>query len=206
MHEIIPGILEKDWSAIEQKIDRVRPFAKTIHIDLIDGVFAPNTTFLDPEPFKKYTDDFLFEVNLMVDEPEKFIEAWSRVGFRRFLGHVEKMSDQVAFVAKAQEVGEVGLALDGNTDISQIKINLQDLDSLLIMTINAGFSGQEFEAKNLDKVKELSQKTSIPIGIDGGITPNAIEQGLKSGATRFVSTSYLFSGDSEGNYKKLREA
>jgi len=206
MHEIIPGILEKDWSAIEQKIDRVRPFAKTIHIDLIDGVFAPNTTFLDPEPFKKYTDDFLFEVHLMVDEPEKFIEAWSRVGFRRFLGHVEKMSDQVAFVAKAQEVGEVGLALDGNTDISQIKINLQDLDSLLIMTINAGFSGQEFEAKNLDKVKELSQKTSIPIGIDGGITPNAIEQGLKSGATRFVSTSYLFSGDSEGNYKKLREA
>jgi len=206
MHEIIPGILEKDWSAIEQKIDRVRPFAKTIHIDLIDGVFAPNTTFLDPEPFKKYTGDFLFEVHLMVDEPEKFIEAWSRVGFRRFLGHVEKMSDQVAFVAKAQEVGEVGLALDGNTDISQIKINLQDLDSLLIMTINAGFSGQEFEAKNLDKVKELSQKTSIPIGIDGGITPNAIEQGLKSGATRFVSTSYLFSGDSEGNYKKLREA
>ena len=60
MFEVIPGILEKQWSEIERKIEIVKPFAKSIHIDIIDGKFAPNITFLDPTPFAKYTKDIFF--------------------------------------------------------------------------------------------------------------------------------------------------
>src|SRR5947209_3533755 len=112
MFEIIPGILEQEWSEIERKIELVRPFARTIHIDLLDGEFAPNKTFADPTPFAKYTKDIAFELHMMVDEPIKHLERWAEVGFRRFIGHIEKMSDQAEFVAQGQLLGEVGLAVD----------------------------------------------------------------------------------------------
>ena len=99
-YKIIPGILEKDWPAIELRIQQVLPFAKAIHIDLIDGKFAPNTTFLDPSPFKKYTKDIPFELHMMVNEPINYLKAWADAGFQRFIGHIEKMSDQAKFVAK----------------------------------------------------------------------------------------------------------
>src|SRR3989344_4687814 len=114
-YSIIPGILEKDWPVIEMKIQQVLPFAKAIHIDLIDGKFAPNTTFLDPAPFKKYTQDIPFELHMMVDEPINFLKPWADAGFRRFIGHIEKMSDQVEFVAKAQLLVEVDGGINDQT-------------------------------------------------------------------------------------------
>ena len=78
--EIIPGILEQDWENIEKKIALVKPFAKTMHVDLLDGKFAPNTTWLDPEPFKKYTKDILFEVHLMVDNPLQYLQPFADAG------------------------------------------------------------------------------------------------------------------------------
>lgn len=207
MHEVLPGINEQEWSEIERKIELVKPFAKEIHIDVIDGIFAPRTTFLDPTPFKKYTQDIFFEVHLMVDEPEKYLEKWSKSGFRRFLGHVEKMSDQVAFVAKAEEVGEVGLALDGKTELSDITVNFSDLDTILIMTINAGLSGQEFQPPHLSKVEKIRERDSLlPIELDGGINNHTIKEGLQAGASRFVSTSFLFGGENpQSRYQELFE-
>ncbi|MBI2622555.1 MAG: hypothetical protein HYW64_00450 [Candidatus Levybacteria bacterium] len=120
MLEIIPGILEKDWSEIERKIELVRPFAKTIHIDILDRKFAPNTTFLDPLPFAKYTlpssgqafpssgQAPFFELHMMVEEPIQYLKPFADAGFKRFLGHIEKMSDQAEFVAQGQLLGEVG--------------------------------------------------------------------------------------------------
>lgn len=101
MIEIIPspGTEINDWSEMEKRIEIVKPFAKTIHIDVIDGKFADNTTFADPEPFKKYTSELFFEVHLMVENPSQYVEKWAAAGFRRFLGQVEKMPDQIAFVA-----------------------------------------------------------------------------------------------------------
>ena len=71
MFEVLPGILEKEWSAIERKLEIIKPFAKSVHIDLLDGKFAPNTTFADPTPFKKYADYFTFELHMMVENPEE---------------------------------------------------------------------------------------------------------------------------------------
>ena len=93
MNEIIPGILEKDWASIEQKLEKIRPFARTVHIDLLDGKFAPNTCFADPAPFKKFSEYFYFELHMMVDDPLQYVQKWADAGFKRFIGHIEKMPD-----------------------------------------------------------------------------------------------------------------
>lgn len=208
MFEIIPGILEKDFAEIERKIELVKDFAKTIHIDIIDGKFAPNTTFLDPKPFTKYTlpssgQALSFEVHLMVDEPINYLDSFAAAGFKRFLGQVEKMSSQEDFVAKGELLGEVGLALDVNTPLESLKADYQDLDCVLIMSIKAGFSSQEFMPEILEKVKMIREKSQLPVGVDGGINDTTIIRALNYGVNRFVTTSFLFSGDPLTNYQKL---
>lgn len=206
--EVIPGILEKNWADIERKIELVRPFAKTIHIDILDGKFAPNTTFLDPTPFQKYTSELFFELHMMVEEPVQYLKPFAQVGFKRFLGHIEKMSDQAEFVAQGQLLGEVGLAIDGPTLLSSIAVPYDDLDCILIMTIKAGFSGQSFMPEHLRKVRALrqAQGKQIPIEVDGGINKQTIVQARAAGATRFTTTSFLFGSNAPGScYKLLTE-
>lgn len=194
--EIIPGILEQDWSAIEKKIDLVKPFTKSIHLDVIDGKFAENTTWLDPSPFKKYTEDMLFEVHLMVDNPLQYLKPFADAGFRRFIGHIEKMSDIAEFVAEGQLLGEVGLALDTETSIEKITVSYDDLDFLFVMTVKAGFSRQSFMPEMLEKMKQIRQKSIfVPIEVDGGISDTTILQAKEAGATRFVSTGFLFGSE-----------
>ena len=212
MIEIIPGILEKEWSEIEKKIVLVRPFAKTIHIDLLDGIFAPNTTFADPKPFATYTNPsagsgLFFELHMMVDDPFQYLKPWADVGFRRFIGHVERMPDQAAFVARAEQLGEVGLAIDAKTPVEQVSIPLLDLDCLLVMTVKAGFSGQSFMQQNLEKVRAFRLQTTIPIAVDGGIIDETIRGACDAGANRFIATSFLFNAsDPQEQYRLLKNA
>jgi ribulose-phosphate 3-epimerase len=192
--EIIPGILEKEWTEIERKINLVIPFAKSIHIDIIDGKFAPNATFLDPKPFAKYRKDLLIEAHLMVEEPIRYLKPFAAAGFKRFLGHIEKMSDQVEFVAQGQLLGEVGLAVDGPSSLQEVKVPYSDLDCLLIMTIKAGEAGQVLNPDYLKKARALRQAQGqlLQIEVDGGINDKTIVQARKAGATRFVANSFLF--------------
>lgn len=210
MYEIVPAILEKEWGEIERKIELVKSFAKTIHIDIIDGEFAPNATFLDPQPFSKYTSNIFFEVHLMVDEPINYLKPFAEAGFKRFLGHVEKMGDQEEFVAQAEMLGEVGLAIDDPTDSSAIKVPFSDLDSILIMTIKAGESGQNFNLEHLKKIEMLKliqhDNGGIPIiEVDGGINDQTILLAKNAGATRFVANSFLFKENPALQYKILEQ-
>lgn len=216
MYEIIPGILEKDWLEIERKLEFVKPFAKTIHIDIIDGKFAPNATFLDPKPFAQYSNPstgsgLFFEVHLMVEEPINYLKPFADAGFKRFLGHIEKMSDQVEFVAQGELLGEVGLAIDGPTDLSTVKVPYEDLDTILVMTIKAGESGQEFNREYLEKVKILKRvqddtKADMKIGVDGGISDKTIVQAWNAGASRFVANSFIFNSQNpQAQYQLLQK-
>ena len=204
-HEIIPGILEQEWSEIEKKIELVKPFAKTIHIDLLDSVFAPNKTFFDPAPFKKYTEqEIIFELHMMVDNPTQYLKPWADAGFKRFIGQIEHMPDVAEFVAAGQLLGEVGLALDTPTPVEKITVSLEDLDFVFVMTVKAGFSRQSFLPEMLEKVKSLRAKSPfIPIEIDGGVSDQTITQAKDAGTTRFVSTGFLFGGNPQEQYQKL---
>ncbi len=204
--EILPGILEKEWAPVEERLELAKPFAKAIHIDLLDGKFAPNTSYLDPKPFAKYKDTFFLELHMMVHEPIEYLQSFADAGFRRFIGHVEHMSDQAAFVSKAQELGEAMLAVDAKTPIDAITVPEIDLDGILIMTVNAGFSHQQFMPECLEKVRLLSEKTEIPIAVDGGINDLTIRQAFSAGASRFVSTNFLFvKGEPETQFQILQK-
>ncbi len=197
MFEIIPspGTEDKEFASIEKKLLAVKGLARSIHIDVIDGKFAKNKTFSDPAPFAKYAKDFIFEVHLMVEEPVKYLKSFADAGFRRFIGQIEKMSDQAEFVAQAQLLGDAGLAVDLHTGIDAIKVPLPDLDAILVMGVQAGFSGQAFNEDAMVKLKDLKEITDAPIEVDGGISDRTIQIAKNLGATRFVATSFLF--DSE---------
>jgi len=208
MNEIIPspGTVAKSWEEIETRLHLVKPFANSVHIDVLDGKFAPNTTFSDSTKFLPYTKETLFEVHLMVDDPIQYLNAWADAGFRRFIGQIEKMPDPVEFIAQGQLLGAVGLAIDGPTSLDVLdNLNLNDLDCLLIMTINAGFSGQEFMFEMLEKVRAIREKYPyLPIEVDGGINEITIVKAKNAGATRFVTTSALYGAENiSEEFKKL---
>jgi ribulose-phosphate 3-epimerase len=208
MYEIIPshGTFATEWGEIEKRIESVRPFAKTLHIDIVDGIFAPNKTFADPVPFAKYAKDFILEVHLMVDNPINHLQAWADAGFQRFIGQVEKMANQEEFVASAQLLGEVVLALDKQTPVDSLHVPFQDLDGLLVMTIQAGQSGQQFEEVLLEKVKALRSQTDLPIEVDGGMNDETILTAAAAGVNRFVVTSFLFDSETpEKQFQILQE-
>lgn len=200
---VIPAILEKDWEEIEKKIEICRNFTRNIHIDFIDGKFVNETTFLNLEPFKKYSGLFNLEAHLMVEEPAKYLDNLSNAGFKTFLGHVEKMSDQVEFVAKGESLGEVGLCLDLPTPITDIKVLLEDLDRILLMAVPMGKSGQDFDKAVFDKIKSLREKTNIKIEIDGGVNDKNILELKESGANIFCANSFLFDNNAHDNYMLL---
>ncbi len=207
MNEVIPGILEKTWPEIERKLEIVKPFAKTVHIDLIDRKFADNSTFLDPSPFKKYSKDIFLELHMMVEEPINYLKAWADAGFKRFLGHIEMMSDQMDFINKAKQYGQAGLAIDGPTDVSKITAPYTNIETLLFMSIKAGFSGQKFNPDYLLKIKNVKDSGfNGNIEVDGGINGETIVKARSCGANRFVSTSYLFASKNiEEEFKNLKD-
>jgi ribulose-phosphate 3-epimerase len=204
MHNVIPGILEKDWQEIEKKLAIIRPFSKVVHIDFLDGKFCEETSLMDFQPFAKYKDDFYLEAHLMTENPTQYVKSLAAVGFKRFLGHIEKMVDVDEFIAEGEICGEVGLALDIDTPISAITVPFDDIDSILVMAVKAGESGQAFSQSTLLKIKELREKTIVPIEIDGGITDESIIAARVSGANRFVTTSFIFnSPDPLNSFEKL---
>lgn len=202
---IIPTILEKNWEEIEKKFEIYKGFAKSVHIDFLDGKFDDNTTFLDPEPFSKYSEYFNLEAHLMVDEPVNYVEKLSKAGFKTFLGHIEKMKDQVEFVARAQELGEVGLALDIDTLVSEIEVSLEDLDRVLLMGVHLGASGRPFDDRVVEKVKELAEKGFKNIEIDGGVSDETLPILKQNGASMFCVNSFLFKGDPKKQFRLLEE-
>jgi ribulose-phosphate 3-epimerase len=205
--QIVPGVLEKSWEEIEKKLEIIKTFTNTVHVDIIDGKFVNNTTFLDPEPFKKYSGDLFLELHMMVIEPIELIKPFANAGFKRFLGHVEHMSSQNEFVDEAKKYGEVGLALDGPTHINAIKVPFDELDSVLVYTSNrVGFSGPPMMDDRLDKIRHLRKLTNVPIEVDGGVSDKTIDKAKAAGATRFVSTSHIFHSENPAErYKHLEE-
>ncbi len=203
--EIIPGVLERDWHTIEKRLSTISTFSKFAHIDFIDGKFTDAKTYLDPAPFKRYSKKLFLEAHLMVVNPQEYIEPLARAGFKRFIGHVERMPSQSDFVKHARKWGEVGLALDGPTDLDNLHIQPNELDCILIFTADhVGSSGQEFDSSRLEKIKKLREQFNISIEVDGGINKDTILKAKNAGATRFVSTGFLFSSkDPAFQYKTL---
>jgi len=186
---IIPAILTNDPNIARELLEKVEAAAvDRVQIDVIDGKFSNNKT-VDPILFRDVDARLLLDYQLMVVDPINWVEKCIHAGADRIIGHVEKMSDQLEFVAKAQSVGaRVGLGLDLTTPIESIDEEVvKDLDVVLVMSVPAGFGGQKFDPKVLDKIKKLADirekdHTPFKICVDGGITKDNIQDLENAGA------------------------
>lgn len=202
MIDIIPGIGigEKDFSGIEEKVKLVAPYVDWVQIDFADNTLVPITTNWEFEKFaaliKPYLENghkLFFEAHLMVASPEKYIKPLVDAGFHRLIAHVEA-NDPRIFLEQVQfESVEAGLALDGANEIEQLEPYLEDIDVALIMGAEAGSSGLELQPENIEKIKTLRENLpDLPIEVDQGVNPQTAKILSDAGATRLVTTSYVF--------------
>lgn len=212
MIKIIPAILTNDLSELEEMVSRCEGVADRVQVDVIDGVFADNKT-LDPALLADIDTNLNIDFHLMVKEPINWVEKCVSAGADRVIGQIEKMSDQIAFVGKVQEVGlSVGLAVDLTTSISELDSTiLTDLDVVLVMSVPAGFGGQEFDKKALEKIKkldEIRQHDSTPYKIcdDGGITLESVYNVHRLGADEVSIGRRIFKGELRKNLRKFQLA
>lgn len=193
MIDVIPGILEKEWSEIERRIKLALGHVEWVQIDVADNTLVPNETLKDFTQFTPYSQKLSLEAHLMVANPEKYIRPLVDAGFKRLIAHLEAADPRVFLDAARYEHVEVGIAIDGPTEIEQIEPYLEEIDCVLVMMIEAGFSGQEFGQENIEKIKAIHQGfPDLPIEVDGGINEQTAKLVKDAGATRLVSTSYLF--------------
>ncbi|MBN1168284.1 hypothetical protein JXA63_00180, partial [Candidatus Woesebacteria bacterium] len=188
MIEIIPAILTNDPVKFNQLLEKIEKGpGKRVQIDIIDGVFTDNVTV---EPNVMYDSDTKLSIDyhLMVDEPVDWVDRCIKGYADRIIGHIEKMSNQVDFVGKVQEVGaQVGLAIDIDTPLSELDSTiLNNLDVVLVMSVKAGFGGQKFDDRALtkiDRLDEIRSRDDTPFKIcdDGGITLENIDDIRRAG-------------------------
>ena len=211
MVKIIPAILTNNPSEAASFIEEAQNVAKRIQFDVIDGVFANNKT-LEPTFFKQAELSFEVDYHLMVKDPIKWVEKCVEGQADRIIGQVEQMSDQMEFIKKVQSVAlSVGLALDIDTPVSTLSEEiLESVDVVLLMSVKAGFGGQEFNLDVWDKIKELVEKRNqinhkFKICVDGGITVELAHDMHKAGVDEVAVGVRIFEGELGENIKLFAE-
>lgn len=193
MIEVIPGINDSEFDEIVRKVELIVPYTEWAHIDFADNSITTTQTNLDFPRFSEFSENISLEAHLMVAYPEKIVKPLVDAGFKRLIAHVES-NDPRLFLDEAQfESVEVGLAIDAGTDLEQIEPYLESVDVVLVMTVEIGPSGQPFLPETVEKIRSIRENfPDLPIAVDGGITEQTGRLAVESGATRLISTSYIF--------------
>ena len=207
--QISPSILSADFSQLGNEIKRLeKGGADMIHVDVMDGHFVPNLTIGPPviKALKKHS-SILFDVHLMISPVHKYIEAYSDAGADIITIHPEATDDLKSSISKIKKLNKkVGLSLNPETQIDVILNFLDEIDLVLIMSVNPGFGGQKFMPEVLNKIKELKKiqnekKINFDIEIDGGINFDNCKSAIDAGANILVSGTTVFKSN-DGDIKK----
>jgi ribulose-phosphate 3-epimerase len=210
--KISPSILSADFSILGDEIKSLeKAGADLIHIDVMDGHFVPNITMGPPiiKMVRKCT-KLPFDVHLMISPVEKYIKAFADAGSDIITIHPEATDNLKRAVSTIKSLGKkAGVSLNPKTPISALMDVINDIDLILIMSVNPGFAGQSFMSEVLPKVTELrkminEKKLKIDIEIDGGINFETAPLAVKAGANILVSGTTIFSGSLKDNIQKLR--
>ncbi len=205
-----PSILASDFSKLKEEVKSVES-AKYLHLDIMDGRFVPNITYgpLIIEAIRPYSDS-IFDTHLMIVEPEKYIKEFAEAGSDIITVHVEATDHIHRTIQMIKSAGcQAGVTLNPATSLTTIENIIDDVDLVLLMSVNPGFGGQKFIPQMIDKVKRLKEMTEKSptdtlIEIDGGINFDNVKEVVDAGVDIIVSGSTIFKGNPEENLNKFR--
>jgi ribulose-phosphate 3-epimerase len=196
---IAPSILAADFAHLADEVHAVEGAADWLHVDVMDNHFVPNLTLGLPvvQSLRKAT-SIPFDVHLMITDPQVWAPAYAQAGAYNVTFHAEACEDPVALAKTLRAAGaKAGLAIDRDTPVEPYLELLPYVDTLLIMTIKAGFGGQSFLPEMLEKVRAVRRRIGVTglqvrVEVDGGISADTIEQAAEAGADAFVAGTAVY--------------
>ena len=198
MITVQPAILEKTTQAIGQRLAAVQPFCDEIHLDVMDGDFVPNTTVNDPKVITQIKwGKMKVSLHLMIRHPELYLRSWAFPEVSSMVVHREAVNNVADCINLIKQLDKkVAIALNPYTPSYEIIDYLDDLDFVMIMAVEPGFSAQAFNADVVEKIRYIHDlKPNLPIAVDGGVSLQTKAAIVKAGATILCANSYLFKAD-----------
>lgn len=207
-----PSLLAADFVNLKSQLDILKQSGiKNLHLDVMDGMYVPNISFGVPiiKSLNKHTDMFL-DVHMMVEAPERYIDAMIEAGADSLTLHIEACRHLDASLERIRKAGKkAGIALNPATPVLLLDEILPFVDMVLVMSVNPGFGGQrfiEYTKKKIERLKNIKENNSLSysIQVDGGVNQENIADIIEAGADNIVAGSAIFSGDISDNIRLLK--